>query len=682
MAEENMNKSGKKRDLSKSGEGVQEYRDLMEIPSTFEEGFTWVTFIGVIFISILMVPGTIFLHLVAGKSLGPAAQWVTVILFIEMARRANKVLKLPEVFMLYFIAGQAILLPFEGILWQQFFVDSNAAQAWGIADDVPFWWVPSDPDVLAKRSVFQIEWIPAIALATFSILMTRINNVVTGYGLFRIASDLEKLPFPKATIQANGIIALSEEQKEMDQRKKGAESEEEARKRWRWRVFSMGGIIGLVFSAIYLGMPTLSGTILDQPIQLIPVPFVDWTQQTGDILPAVHTGISLDLAQLIMGMALPYYAMIGSMVGYLFMIIANPIMYNIGILTSWNPGDDTVVTLMKNNVDFYFSFVVGFTILLFIVGLLGSIKSVRKWKQNKRDAEAKGESRKSSITVDRGDIKNHYIILTYVLVTMAYIVVSGFLIDWHPGVMAALFFFGFVYTPLISYTTARLEGMTGEVIMLPLIREASLILSGYHGVKVWFMPLPMDNYGVATVMYRQAELAGTKFKGLWKAIFMLTPVVVIASLAFSSYIWSLADVPSPRYPFAQKMWELKAEQKCIMFSATLEGFSLFDKAFRPWVIVSGGVFGAVGFGIVNMLGIPVFLMYGIMRGFGMTFPHVVIPNFIGAIVGKYYFQKKMGLKWKQYVPVVMSGYLCGTGLLTTVVVGFTFLMKSSIKLPF
>jgi hypothetical protein len=248
--------------------------------------------------------------------------------------------------------------------------------------------------------------------------------------------------------------------------------------------------------------------------------------------------------------------------------------------------------------------------------------------------------------------------------------------------MIVLFFFGFVYTPLISYTTARLEGMTGEVVMLPLIREASLILSGYKGVTVWFLPLPMDNYGLATMMYRQAELAGTKFKGIWKALFLLTPVIIIASLLFSSYIWSLADVPSPRYPFAQKMWELRAEQKCIMFSSTMEGFSLFDKAFRPWVILAGGVFGAVGFSLTNALGIPIFLMYGVMRGVGMTFPHVVIPNFIGALLGKYYFQKKMGLKWKQYIPVVMSGYMCGTGLLTTVIVGVTFLMKSSIKLPF
>jgi hypothetical protein len=62
---------------------------------------------------------------------------------------------------------------------------------------------------------------------------------------------------------------------------------------------------------------------------------------------------------------------------------------------------------------------------------------------------------------------------------MTYILVSGWLIDWHRGVMLVLLFLGFVYTPLISYVTARLEGMVGQVVEVPFIREASLILSGY-----------------------------------------------------------------------------------------------------------------------------------------------------------------------------------------------------------
>jgi hypothetical protein len=58
------------------------------------------------------------------------------------------------------------------------------------------------------------------------------------------------------------------------------------------------------------------------------------------------------------------------------------------------------------------------------------------------------------------------------------------------------------------------------------------------------------------------------------------------------------------------------------------------------------------------------------------------PQFIGALIGRYYFQKKLGLKWRQYIPVVAAGFACGMGLITTVGVGITFLNKAVIKLPF
>ena len=36
---------------------------------------------------------------------------------------------------------------------------------------------------------------------------------------------------------------------------------------------------------------------------------------------------------------------------------------------------------------------------------------------------------------------------------------SGYLIDWHRGVMLILLSLGFVYTLLISYVTPNLEGV-------------------------------------------------------------------------------------------------------------------------------------------------------------------------------------------------------------------------------
>ena len=126
---------------------LEQFRNLMEVPSTFEEGFNWTSLIGALFIALIMVPGAIYMSLLAGMGIGPAAQWVTVILFIEVARRAHKYLKKAEIFILYFMAGALIYVPFYGLLWNQFFARSDAANAYGIAQFLPTWFAPREDSV-------------------------------------------------------------------------------------------------------------------------------------------------------------------------------------------------------------------------------------------------------------------------------------------------------------------------------------------------------------------------------------------------------------------------------------------------------------------------------------------------------------------------------------------------------
>ena len=69
------------------------YRGLMDQPESYEDGFDVKTLIGALFIGFVMMPGAIYLGLVAGRSLGPAAEWTTIILFTEIARRSFITLK-------------------------------------------------------------------------------------------------------------------------------------------------------------------------------------------------------------------------------------------------------------------------------------------------------------------------------------------------------------------------------------------------------------------------------------------------------------------------------------------------------------------------------------------------------------------------------------------------------------
>ena len=658
---------------------LEEFRSLMEVPSTFEEGFSWTALAGAVFVALLMVPGAIYMGLLAGQGIGQAAQWVTIILFLEVARRAHKTIKRAELFVLFYMAGAAMGSPFSGLLWNQFFVQSQNATAMGVTEYIPSWFAPSNPDVLAAKNFFDPAWYPAIGMVLFGTIIGRFSGKILTYGLFRMASDIEKLPFPMAPVSAQGILALAEQQTEETPAGR-AQAETES---WRWRVFAVGGVLGLAFGALYLALPAISSAILGTPIQIFPIPWVDWTDKTGEYLPAVATGLSFDLTNMLFGMVMPFFAMLGSFVGLMVTLVVNPVMYHLGFFPSWNLGDKTVRTLFSTNMDFYFSFGIGIALAVALVGFWGVYAAVR----NKRKELGRQRQRAAAAPVvipkNRGDIPTVAILATYLITSMAYILLSGYLIDWHRGVMICLVFFAYVYTPVISYVTARLEGITGQTVEIPMVREAAFILSGYTGgVKVWFLPTPLANYGSGVSDYRVAELTGTRFWSIWKTELILVPIVLVASIAFSQFIWSLAPIPGPEYPFAQTMWEYQAASTSIILTSTLGRFSAFQEALNFTYIGFGAIFGIILFATMFLLKLPIFFIYGVIVGIGRTMPHIVIPQFIGALIGRYYFQRRMGLKWRQYIPVVAAGFSCGMGLVTVLGVGANFLAKAVIKIPF
>jgi hypothetical protein len=646
---------------------LEQFRTLMEVPATFEDGFSWKALFGAIFIALLMVPGAIYMGLLAGQGVGPAAQWVTVILFIEIARRAQSQLKRAEIFVLFYMAGAAMGAPFSGLLWHQFFARSRAAQATGIAEQLPTWYAPAaDSEAYGLRTFFHPDWLPAISLIIFGNLVGSLANMVLGYGLFRVTSDIERLPFPMAPVGAQGIMALAED------------TGETGTGNWRWRVFAIGGALGLGFGLFYLLLPTVTGALTGSPIQFFTIPFAETSAKTQQLLPAVATGWCWDLGLIILGMVMPFFAVIGGAIGLLATLIANPMLYHSGMLSSWAPGDSTVLTMFKNNIDFYFSFGIGISLAVAVVGIYQVVAGLRKRKQEQ-------DARKEVIAsnpADRGDIRPSWIFLCYLVVTAAYICVSGVLIDWHPGVMIVLIALGLIYTPLISYVTARLEGMAGQVVEIPMIREASLIMSGFVGVKVWFLPIPIANYGAMTVFYRQCELTGTKFTSIWKTQLVLFPIILGSSFFFMNFIWGLAEVPSAVYPFAMKMWDLNAANQCVMFSSTLGEYSIFQDAFKPGLLALGFGIGVSLFAGLSWLGAPVFLVYGLVRGLNNAIPHYILPELIGALLGRFYFQKKLGDEWRKYIPVVAAGFACGTGLVTVLGIGITFMSKAVVQLPF
>lgn len=641
---------------------LKEYRDLLKAPDHFEEGFNWKTVVGAIFIGFLMMPGSMYLQLVIGTGIGPAARWVTIILFAEIAKRAYSDLKQQEIFLLYYMAGAAMASPFQGLLWNQYLVQSDAAKMLGLTEFIPSWIAPQPESIaILERTFFHQDWLIPILLLVGSQIIQRIDQFGLGYALFRITSDVEKLPFPMAPVGALGTIAL-------------AESRDEKVKSWKWRVFSIGGVIGLAFGAVYILIPAISGLIFTEPIRLIPIPWVELTRHTEGILPAVATGIQLDLGLIFLGMVLPFWAVIGGLIGLLITIIVNPMLYHNGILHSWHQGMGTVETIFANNFDFYMSFGIGLGLSIGLIGLWQVIKSFKKSSNMERG------SLKDLFNPPpgRGDFDFKIAIAIYIFSTLAYVVLCTILVPTFPWIFFLLY--GFIYTPVISYITARMEGIAGQFVSLPLVREASFIAGakyfGYQGIEIWYAPIPIHNYGEATVNFRQIELTGTSLRGVIKAEFIVFPVVMIASLLFSQFIWRLAPIPSGSYPYAQELWHLQALNTLLMQSSTMEGNSLFYQALNGNVVFSGMGFGIITYAILTFFGLPVLLIYGIVRGLGQSTPHGLILEVLGALLGRFFFLKRYGKQWRQYAPVLLAGFSCGMGLTGMFAMGLTLILKS------
>jgi len=641
---------------------LQEYRDLLQTPDHFEEGFDWKTVVGSIFIGFLMMPGSMYLQLVIGTGIGPAARWVTIILFAELAKRAYSELKQQEIFLLYYMAGAALATPFQGLLWSQYLVQSDAARMLGLVEFIPAWVAPGpDSPALVERTFFHRDWLIPILLLIGTQIIQRIDQFGLGYVFFRITSDVEKLPFPMAPVAALGTMAL-------------AESTEDKKKSWKWRIFSIGAVIGLAFGGIYVLLPTVSGLFLMEPIRLIPIPWVELTKHTEEILPAVATGIQFDLGLLFIGMVLPFWAVMGGLVGLIITVIANPILYHHGILHRWHPGMLTVDTIFANNFDFYLSFGIGLGLAIALIGIWHVIRSFGK----------SGAGQRGSLKdlfhppPGRGDFNFWIAVGIYVFSTLSYVLLCVWLVPKFPVVFFLLY--GFIYTPLVSYITARMEGIAGQFVSLPLVREASFIAGakyfGYQGIEIWYAPIPIHNYGEATVKFREIELTGTSIRGIIKAEIVVFPIVMVASLLFSQFIWRLAPIPSSAYPYAQELWHLQALNTLLMQTSTLEGNSLFYQAVSGVYVLAGIGLGVVTYGILTLFGLPIMLVYGMVRGLGQSTPHGLILEVVGALLGRFFFMKRYGAMWRQYAPVLLAGFSCGMGLTGMFAMGVTLILKS------
>jgi hypothetical protein len=671
----------RREEMERHGDGadIAAARDRVEDTSgeefKYDDGFTWKTVLGALFVALIMAPGAIYLGLVAGSGLGAAAQWVTIVLFAEVARRSFIPLKKQEIYILFYVAGGlagAALAdrglsggPFGNMIWNQYFIQST--QAAPFAAQIPHWVAPQPGSTaLTQRTFFHPDWAAPIGLLLLSSLLERASWIPAGYILFRATSDVERLPFPLASVAASGATALAEA------------SQEDS---WRWRIFSTGTVIGLIFGAFYIAIPVLTGVAFGTPITLIPIPFMDLISSTQSILPAAPVGYSGDLGKVLAGFVLPFPMVCGQFISSIFCQMGlNPVFYHAGLLPHWKPSMDSITTNIMNGFDLWTSIGVGSQIAIALIGFFviikGSIEASRNLKGQTRGAW-------NEVPDGRGDKPHtvYYALGIWLLATAAYVGMTHYYIPLFP--LWLLLTYGFVWTPINSFVAARMVGLTSQGVNFPFLQQLTVLESGYKRVDVWFAPMPLHNYGGLAQTFREVELTGTKFVSILKAEMLMLPLILISGLLYWQFIWHTSPVPSPQYPFAQKLWPVIATQQAIWNQINRPGGAnwVLD-AIKPKVIwASGGVTIAL-YAVMSLAKAPILSFYGAVAGSGSN-PADTIPLFIGACLGKFYFAKRVGVeRWTMYAPVLLAGFACGTGLVSMAAIALALIAKAVQPLPF
>lgn len=682
---------------------IEKYRNILKTPTEFKDGFGWSTVAGIFFCGAIMMPGSIYLGLMTGGDMTSAATWVTLILFSEVARRAIKPMSQQNLVTLYHAAHVMMLGymmvpggPIGPLVYRAFLVTSDAVRNAGMRFGFPDWWVPSaDSPAIAERTLLHMDWAIPIALIVFMTLLGVVKKYTIGYFFFRLTSDIEKLPFPLAPITAQGVMALSEKHADAKDVNDGEGTNGGNKKKGsRWRLFSLGATLGLTFGFIQVGIPAITGLFLEKPIFLIPQPFIDTTTTTQSILPAVATGITLDLGIILLGFVLPFWAVMGTFAAIILTMLLNPMLYKAGLLTSWQPGMDTVNTTFANEIDFWMSFNIGAGVAIAVASLISIIRDSRKKMKEHREKEAANQPDGAdwrNPPKGRGDYPIWMALAGYTVSAIIMIVLCQILVPQFPLIFLILF--AFVYSPLISYVNARLLGIAGQTIEIPYFREGSFILSGAKGVDIWLAPIPTDNYGFLAQAFRVNELTGVSFRSLFKAELVAVPTLLLFSFIFWAFIWKGNEVPSPAFPAAQMHWELTSKKQTLLYSSTFvpEGQDAsehdvadteFMKAIHPEVIGTG--FGATlgMFGILSWLGLPIMFVYGFVRGLGQL-PHVMALEIVGALIGRYYYQKKFGEQnFLKMAPTIMAGYFTGVGLMAMATISLNLIQEALTATPF
>ncbi len=628
-----------------------------------KEGLTSRVLLAILYSAIVLTPVSIYTQLVTPTQISPI---IILILMVELARVLGNPLTTQEAFLIYFLSGTAMTATlWINMVFRAYMVKSPFFEFLGFTQEVPPWWAPPPGSRIYEiRTLLSPEWLVPISIAITFTVLSLAAEIALSYLLAQLYIEVEKLPFPVAQYQAEVIKNLTE------------------REPARFRVFTLSALVGLAYGLLLYGVPSLSQAMFGVSLYVpgLQLPWNDLTEYIEKIMPGAAIGLAPDILTLTTAWVIPRHVILA-------IAITSTVIYVFGnhiALTApfelfklwqrdWYPGAGVTMIVQKSFMDIWLSPYIGVNI---VAGVVPLIIYRRAYYQAFRNLRSLPEALRK-----RGYLPLNFLISIYLVCSLASLVIIMMLVPGFPWYLLLPFVaWEFIYAFVAGWGV----GTVGlAVIEPPYMREATILVSGYRDLDIWFAPWIIAPGRNAALLlnnaFRVGYWCGCKPSSYFKGLIIATAASLTLGLVYTDMFWRIAPIPSAAYPWAAFLWPINAIRWTFFPSLVVRGGGYM--VFNPEMILAGLAAGAAVFAIIVVAKLPASTFMGVVAGMVMA-PPIALSLLIGLAVS-FLAERFVGKDWwATYRADIIAGIAVGEGVIIAIGGAFMLIAKSIWILPY
>ena len=638
----------------------------MASSAKLKSGLTIKAILALFFSSAIFMPVGLYLALVSGAGLGGAHAYIVLILFIEIASLIGVQITKQELYIILTLM-QVGTVDMFGFVFRQYLVTSPIS--WSFRDPytgkpipevIPTFFVPYWKSIEFTRTYLQSAWLIPVLL---SITMTALT-VLADFALTIIFSQLyietEKLPFPFAQIPSSIVNTLSD------------------RTSSKMETFILAMLASIIYSFVLYGANIIASGLWNIRVQVLPIPWIDLTTGVFGIekyLPGAALGIATDPLAWFSGFLIPFptvvYLFIGSILTW---IIGNNLALTVfsNIFPHWKDewtyGMTLSLVYQRSTLRVWIIPQLGISLAVVALTLIQQYKSILRAFKSLLRASYSSESSSHFPSLSM-------LLVLYLFATSFSVLIFHIFIPDFPIIIALLV--STVFSFINALIGSRAVGETGYGVSIPYVWPATILLSGYKKIDVWFLSPVIAGYTTPGWVQniKVAQLTETEPMDFFKGYFFAFIFDLIFGLIYANLFWSISPIPSSNYPNTLITWPVNVINTLMwatrqVFTANV-GLLTFFFGLTFIVGVSGTLISKF---------IP-FSFMGLVSGTGVL-PAYSIPLLISGIVGKFIMPKIFGESWwNENKSILVAGIATGEGIVVGISTVLVLLAKIGWVLP-